>query len=155
MLPWIATADWLPEKIQCAPVTNTDHGRPPLCSAQQAVELRFGYLVKGRRCLVEEKDRWLYQQNAGQGESLLFTKRQALRPALDDIKFIRERAKPYLLEGCGELRRGETVFIPVRVDKRAGERTERQIRPLRHGEHSPFTERDRTATERPKPCDRS
>jgi hypothetical protein len=86
---------------------------------------------------------------------LLFAERQALRPVFDPIQFARERAESYLLEHCSEPRRRDTTFIAKWVEQRAGKGAERQIRPLRDKEHSPFAEPDFAAAERPNSGNRS
>jgi hypothetical protein len=78
-----------------------------------------------------------------------------LRPVFDHIQFACERAKSYLLEHCSEPRRRGAAFIATGVEQRAGKSAERQIRPLRDEEHSPFAEPDFAAAERPNSGNRS
>lgn len=106
-------------------MADTHHGRPPWRSAQHAIEMRLGGLIEGRCCLIQKEELRLSKENPGEAKSLLFAKRQPLRPVLNHIEFACERAESYLFEHCSESRRRKAAFIAVRISVPTRSRSQR------------------------------
>jgi len=68
------------ELKQRAAMSDADDYRVPGRVAQQRVEPFLPRLVECRRCLVQEGDRRLGQQNPRESQPLLLATRQPLRP---------------------------------------------------------------------------
>ena len=61
-------------------MAHADHGGPGQVVAQEPVEMGFDLLVHRGRGLVEEEPVRLLQERAREGDPLLLTGRQGLRP---------------------------------------------------------------------------
>lgn len=100
--------------------------------------MRLGGLIQGRRCLIQKEELRLSKENPGEAESLLFAKRQALRPMLNRIELACERAEPYLFKHGSKPCCRKAAFIAVRIsvptrsrsqriEQRIGQSAERQV----------------------------
>ena len=131
---------------QCRAVADRDDGRARQALRQQPVEVGLGGIVERGGGFVEQQDIRPLQQRAGDGEALLLAERQHPVPVILAGDVGGERRQPDGADRVRHLRRIDAA-VRRRIGDRAGERSHREIRPLRH-RHQPRPRRQRDAAAR-------